>query len=41
MNEVDWTMVRDFGEFFRREAGDELAGEAVEDDFLRHRLSVG
>ncbi len=32
-NNVDWSMWKDFGEFFRREAGDTLAGETLEDDF--------
>lgn len=33
MNDVDWDMVRDFGEFFRRARGEQLAGEALDDDF--------
>lgn len=33
MNNADWDMVRDFGEFFRRGTGDSLAGETVSDDF--------
>ena len=33
MNDVDWDMVRDFGEFFRRGRGEQLAGRTVNDDF--------
>lgn len=33
MNDVDWDMVRDFGEFFRRTRGEQLAGETLDDDF--------
>jgi multiple sugar transport system substrate-binding protein len=41
MNNVDWKMVRDFGEFFRRKAGDRLAGEAVSDDFYGIAYQAG
>jgi multiple sugar transport system substrate-binding protein len=33
MNDVDWDMVRDFGEFFRRARGEQLAGQTLDDDF--------
>src|SRR5262245_41322826 len=33
MNNTDWSMVRDFGEFFRRKAGDRLADQTFTDDF--------
>jgi multiple sugar transport system substrate-binding protein len=33
MNDVDWDMVRDFGEFFRRAKGEQLAGRILEGDF--------
>jgi multiple sugar transport system substrate-binding protein len=33
MNDADWDMVRDFGEFFRRTKGEKLAGETLDDDF--------
>jgi multiple sugar transport system substrate-binding protein len=33
MNDVDWDMVRDFGEFFRRVKGEQLAGQILDDDF--------
>jgi multiple sugar transport system substrate-binding protein len=41
MNNVDWKMVRDFGEFFRRKAGDRLAGQAVSDDFYGIAYQAG
>jgi multiple sugar transport system substrate-binding protein len=41
MNDVDWDMVRDFGEFFRRSAGDELAGETLTDDFYGIAYQAG
>ena len=41
MNEVDWDMVRDFGEFFRRQSGDSLAGEALTDDFYGIAYQAG
>jgi multiple sugar transport system substrate-binding protein len=33
MNDVDWDMVRNFGEFFRRTKGEQLAGQTLDDDF--------
>jgi multiple sugar transport system substrate-binding protein len=33
MKDVDWDMVRDFGEFFRRTAGERLAGQKLDDAF--------
>ena len=33
MNNTDWDMARDFGEFFRRSKGDLLAGETLDGDF--------
>jgi multiple sugar transport system substrate-binding protein len=33
MNDVDWGMVRDFGEFFGRAKGQKLAGQILEDNF--------
>jgi multiple sugar transport system substrate-binding protein len=41
MNEVDWDMVRDFGEFFGRKAGDQLAGETLTDDFYGIAYQAG
>jgi multiple sugar transport system substrate-binding protein len=41
MNDVDWDMVRDFGEFFWRGAGDELAGETLADDFYGIAYQAG
>ncbi len=41
MNEADWDMVRDFGEFFRRKSGDMLAGEALNDDFYGIAYQAG
>ena len=33
MDDVDWDQVKTFGEFFRRAKGDQLAGQALDDDF--------
>src|SRR5262245_28456689 len=33
MNDVDWDTWAQFGEFFRRKAGDKLAGQTLTDDF--------
>jgi multiple sugar transport system substrate-binding protein len=33
MDDVDWDQVKNFGEFFRRNKGDQLAGKALDDDF--------
>lgn len=41
MNDVDWDLVRDFGEFFRRSAGDKLAGAALQDDFYGIAYQAG
>lgn len=41
MNEVDWSQVDNFGEFFRRAAGDKLAGEAVSEDFYGIAYQAG
>ncbi len=41
MNGADWSMVDDFGEFFRRSAGDTLAGSPVTDDFYGIAYQAG
>jgi len=41
MNNVDWDQVRDIGEFFRRSAGDKLAGETLNDDFYGIAYQAG
>jgi multiple sugar transport system substrate-binding protein len=41
MDNTDWDMVRDYGEFFRRNVGDELAGEALTDDFYGIAYQAG
>ena len=41
MSNVDWDQVRDFGEFFQRRAGDELAGQALTDDFFGIAYQAG
>jgi multiple sugar transport system substrate-binding protein len=41
MNNVDWDMVRDFGEFFGRKSGDQLAGETLTDDFYGIAYQAG
>ena len=41
MNEVDWSQVNDFGEFFRRGAGDKLAGQDLTDDFYGIAYQAG
>ena len=41
MNEVDWSQVADIGEFFRRKAGDSLAGQPVTDDFYGIAYQAG
>jgi multiple sugar transport system substrate-binding protein len=33
MDDVDWDQVKNFGEFFRRAKGDQLAGKTIDDDF--------
>ncbi len=41
MNNVDWSQVANFGEFFRRSSGDTLAGEALTDDFYGIAYQAG
>jgi len=43
MNNTDWDQVRDFSEFFRRSAGESLAGETLTDDFygLTYQAGIG
>jgi multiple sugar transport system substrate-binding protein len=41
MDNTDWDMVRDYGEFFRRGAGDQLAGQALSDDFYGIAYQAG
>lgn len=41
MNDVDWDMVRDFGEFFQRSAGEQVAGQTLEDDFYGIAYQAG
>ena len=41
MNDVDWSQVNDFGEFFRRGAGDKLAGQDRTDDFYGIAYQAG
>ncbi len=41
MNGVDWSQVADIGEFFRRKAGDSLAGQPVTDDFYGIAYQAG
>ncbi len=41
MNNVDWKMFEDFGKFFRRKAGDKLAGQALTDDFYGVAYQAG
>jgi multiple sugar transport system substrate-binding protein len=41
MNNVDWKMFADFGQFFRRKAGDKLAGQALTDDFYGVAYQAG
>ena len=40
-NEVHWGQVADFGEFFRRSAGDSLGGETLNDDFYGIAYQAG
>ncbi|MEO1016835.1 MAG: extracellular solute-binding protein [Pseudomonadota bacterium] len=40
-NNVDWSMWKDFGEFFRRGAGDTLAGGTLTDDFYGIAYQAG
>lgn len=41
MNNADWSMVEHFGEFFRRAAGDQLAGATLDDDFYGIAYQAG
>jgi len=41
MNEVDWTMVEKFGEFFARKKGENLAGKPADDDFFGIAYQAG
>ena len=41
MNDVDWDMVANFGEFFGRKAGEMLAGAILEDDFYGIACQAG
>ena len=41
MDNVDWKMFDHFGEFFRRKAGDKLAGETLSDDFYGISYQAG
>ena len=41
MNNVDWSMVDHFGEFFHRSTGDNLAGAAVKDEFFGIAYQAG
>jgi multiple sugar transport system substrate-binding protein len=41
MDNTDWDMVRDYGEFFRRSAGDQLTGESLSDDFYGIAYQAG
>jgi multiple sugar transport system substrate-binding protein len=41
MNNADWNMVRDIGEFFRRAKGDQLAGQTLDDDFYGIAYQAG
>ena len=41
MDNVDWEQVRTFGEFFRRHRGEQLAGQALGDEFYGIEYQVG
>jgi multiple sugar transport system substrate-binding protein len=41
MNNADWSTVKAIGEFFRRKAGDKLAGQALSDDFYGIAYQAG
>ena len=41
MNDVDWDMVANFGEFFGRKSGEMLAGETLDDDFYGIAYQAG
>ena len=41
MDDVDWDQVKTFGEFFRRAKGEQLAGQALDDDFYGIAYQAG
>jgi len=41
MDNTDWKMFGDYGEFFQRKAGDKLAGETLTDDFYGIAYQAG
>jgi multiple sugar transport system substrate-binding protein len=41
MDDVDWDQVKNFGEFFRRAKGDQLAGQTLDDDFYGIAYQAG
>ncbi len=41
MNNADWDLVKNFGEFFTRKLGDKLAGETLTDDFYGLAYQAG
>ncbi len=41
MDDTDWDMVRDYGEFFRRGKGEQLAGQTLDDDFYGIAYQAG
>ena len=41
MNDVDWDLVANMGEFFQRSAGETLAGETLDDDFYGIAYQAG
>ena len=41
MNDADWNLVANIGEFFTRSTGEELAGETLEDDFYGISYQAG
>ena len=41
MNNTDWSMVKDFGEFLTRPKGEQLAGQTLDDDFFGIAYQAG
>jgi multiple sugar transport system substrate-binding protein len=41
MDNTDWKMFQDYGEFFQRKAGDKLAGQTLNDDFYGIAFQAG
>ena len=41
MNNTDWSMVKDFGEFLTRPQGEQLAGQPLDDDFYGLAYQAG